>query len=242
MCEPATIIAGASLAVGVGTAVAGGVAQSQATKAQNRYSQQVGEAAAAQYKETERSVVRDVGVQIDQLAQREFEQTAATRLELENITKGVRQAAGTTRVTQAAMGVEGRSVDMLHQQFERDIAAFESTAARNIRNFRYQSNMEAQAIYARGQSILNSGVPSPLPPSATWSPVLNALQGATTGIQTAAALQSFRTPAGVGGAGNPMPTGVSGGYYLPGTLVGAPVNPPPTTYNMPGTFIGAPSS
>lgn len=209
MCD-ATGIAVTSLIMGAGTSIAGGAAQSQAASAQNKYNQQLGEAQLKSYKETEKAVVRDVGLQIDQLAQREFEQTAATRLELENITKGVRQAAGTTRVAQAAMGVEGRSVDMLHQQFERDIAAFESTAARNIRNFRYQSNMEAQAIYARGQSILNSGVPSPLPPSATWSPLLNVLQGATVGIQTAAALQSFNTPSGLGagvsgGAGNSMP-------------------------------------
>ena len=226
MCEPATIIAGASLAVGVGTAVAGGVAQSQATSAQNKYNRQLGEAGLAQYRETERSVVRDVGLQIDQLSQREFEQTAATRQELENITKNVRQAAGTTRVAQAAMGVEGRSVDMLHQQFEREIAGFESTAMRNMRNMRYQSNMEAQAIYARGQSILNSGVPSPLPPSATWSPVLNALQGATVGIQTASALQSFRDPNGVGGAGNPMPTGVTPQFNFPQTYVGSQITPP----------------
>lgn len=209
MCD-ATGIAVTSLVMGAGTAVAGGVSQSQAASAQNRYTRQLGEAQAEQYRLTERSVVRDVGLQIDQLAQREFEQTAATRQELENITKNVRQAAGTTRVAQAAMGVEGRTVDMLHQQFEREIAGFESTAMRNLRNMRYQSNMEAQAIYARGQSILNSGVPSPLPPSATWSPLLNVLQGATVGLQTASALQSFNTPPGVGagvsgGAGNPMP-------------------------------------
>lgn len=219
MCD-ATGIAVTSLIMGAGTAVAGGVSQSQATRAQNRYNRQLGEAGLAQYQETEKSVVRDVGLQIDQLAQREFEQTAATRQELENITKNVRQAAGGLRVTQAAMGVEGRSVDMLHQQFEREIAGFESTAMRNIRNFRYQSNMEAQAIYARGQSILNSGVPSPLPPAATWSPVLNALQGATTGIQTASALQSFRGPNNLGGAGNPMPAI-------------APIpSPPPMNYNI----------
>jgi hypothetical protein len=218
MCD-ATGIAVTSLIMGAGTAVAGGVSQSQATRAQNRYNRALGEAALAQYQETEKSVVRDVGLQIDQLAQREFEQTAATRQELENITKNVRQASGSTRVAQAAMGVEGRSVDMLHQQFEREIAGFESSAMRNIRNFRYQSNMEAQAIYARGQSILNSGVPSPLPPAATWSPALNALQGATVGLQTASALQSFRTPAGLG-AGNPMP-------------VVAPIpSPPPMNINI----------
>ena len=231
MCEAGTIIGAASLAVGVGTAVAGGVAQSNATKAQNRYNRELGEAALAQYQETEKSVVRDIGLQIDQLAQREFEQTAATRQELENITKNVRQASGSTRAVQGAMGVEGRSVDMLHQQFEREIAGFESTAMRNIRNFRYQSNIEAQAIYARGQSILNSGVPSPLPPAATWSPALNVLQGATTGIQTASALQSFRTPAGLG-AGNPMPTSQ---YYMPNTYVGR------STYNLPDTYVGSPA-
>jgi len=218
MCD-ATGIAVTSLIMGAGTAVAGGVSQSQATRAQNRYTRELGEAQLAQYKETEKSVVRDVGLQIDQLAQREFEQTAATRQELENITKNVRQASGSARVAQAAMGVEGRSVDMLHQQFAREIAGFESTAMRNLRNMRYQSNMEAQAIYARGQSILNSGVPSPLPPAATWSPALNALQGATVGLQTASALQSFRTPAGLG-AGNPMP-------------VVAPIpSPPPMNINI----------
>ena len=228
MCD-ATGIAVTSLIMGAGTAIAGGASQSQAASAQNRYTRQLGEAQAEQYKLTERSVVRDVGLQIDQLAQREFEQTAATRLELENITKNVRQAAGTTRVAQAAMGVEGRSVDMLHQQFEREIAGFESTAMRNLRNMRYQSNMEAQAIYARGQSILNSGVPAPLPPSATWSPLLNVLQGATVGLQTASALQSFNTPAGVGsnvagGAGNSMPNLI-------------PATPPPVNFRVtPGSF------
>jgi hypothetical protein len=146
--------------------------------------------------------MRDIGMQVDQLARRDLEMAAATSNELQNITRNIREASATARTQQAAAGVEGVSVELLHMQFERDVAEFESTAMRNVRNARYQSNMEAQAIYARGQSAINNGYPPPLPPAATVSPWASLMNGISTGLSAYSALGSFQVPTDVGGQAN----------------------------------------
>lgn len=200
MCD---ILAGTAIAVGAASAAVNQQAQTKAANEQNRYRQQLGISQNQRYKENAEAVIKDLGLQMDQLIQRDFQQSAAVRQELENYTRNARMAAASTQVATAAAGIEGRSVDLLHQQFERDVAEFESAAQRNIQAFRAQSNMEAQAIYARGQSAINNGYPNPLPPVATVSAATNIMNGVTTGIGIYGALRSFQSPPGVAATANP---------------------------------------
>jgi hypothetical protein len=187
----------AAIGIGVANAAVGVASQAQAANEQNDYRRRLGISQNRAYQQNVEAVTKDIGLQIDQLARRDIEQANATQNELSNIARNVREASATTRTQQAVAGVEGVSADLLHLQFERDVAEFESTAMRNIRNFRNQSNMEAQAIYARGQSIINSGYPSPLPPVATINPLASIMNGITTGISVYGALSSFQTPGGI---------------------------------------------
>lgn len=194
---------GAAIAIGAASAAVNQKAQSDAASQQNKYRSQLGIAGNERYRQTVLAVTKDVGLQIDQLARRDIEQAAATRQELENLTRNARMAGATVRAQTAAAGIEGRTVDLLHQEFERDVAEFESAATRSFQSFRAQSAMEAKAIYARGQNAINNGYPSPLPPVATVSTATNILGGLTTGLAAYSALQSFNTPPGVGAAANP---------------------------------------
>ena len=179
MCDPVSITA---VAVGAASAGANASAQAKAANEQNKYRRSLGIAQNRQYEENAAAVIKDVGLQIDQLAQRDIQQASATRQELESVSRNAREAGATARAQTAAAGVEGRTVDLLHAQFSRDVAEFESVASRNLRNFRAQSQMEAQAIYARGQNAINQGYPNPLPPVATVSPATSIMQGISTGI------------------------------------------------------------
>lgn len=199
-----------AVAVGVGVASMGVnlAAQSKAASEQNKYRRSLGISQNKQYQQNAEAVIRDVGMQIDQLAQREIETMAATRQQLETVSRDAREAGSMARTAVAAAGVEGRSVDALHNQFVRDVADFESTAIRNISNFRGQSAMEAKAIYARGQNAINNGYPNPLPPPATISPATSIMQGITTGISVYGALNAGGPAgdpdAGVGAQANPV--------------------------------------
>lgn len=192
----------AAIGIGVASAGANMAAQGAAASEQNSYRRRLGIAQNRQYQENAGAVMRDIGMQVDQLARRDLEMAAATSNELQNITRNVREASATARTQQAAAGVEGVSVELLHMQFERDVAEFESTAMRNVRNARYQSNMEAQAIYARGQSAINQGYPPPLPPAQTVSPWASLMNGVSTGLNAAMALSSFQAPTDIGAGAN----------------------------------------
>lgn len=191
-------VTAAGLAVGgasMGLNIAG---QSAAASAQNKYRQQLGIAQNAMYAETVESVNKDISLQIGQIAQRQIETTAATQTELSNVARDARTAAATTRTQQAAAGIEGVSVDLLNRQFEQSVAAQQSIAERSMANYTRQMGVEAQAIYARGQSVINSGYPQPLPPPATVNVGTSIMNGISTGLSVFGALQSFRYPDGVG--------------------------------------------
>lgn len=218
MCD---ILVGTAIGIGAASAAVNQYGQTQAANEQNRYRQQLGISQNQRYKENADAVIKDVGLQMDQLVRRDLEQTAAVRQELENFTRNARGAKATTTVATAAAGIEGRTVDLLHQEFERDIAEFESVAQRNLKSFRTQTNMEAQAIYARGQSAINNGYPNPLPPVATVSPLTNLMNGVTTGIGVYGAMRSFQTPPGIGAAANPSTTNIPNSTQTPfGPMLG----------------------
>lgn len=212
-----------AVAVGVGVASAGVslAAQSQAARQQNAYRRSLGISQNEQYAKNAQAVTRDVGFQIDQLAQREIETVAATRLELEKVSRDARESGATARTMTAAAGIEGRTVDILHAQFRRDVADFESVTARNLRNYRAQSAMEAKAIYARGQNAINNGYPQPLPPVATISPATSIMQGLTTGLSVYGTLGGLAKP-DLGAAANAT-TAAPPPYFL---ARNSPVTPP----------------
>jgi len=196
MCEPISI----GLGVGAASAAAGMYSQKVAADAQNDYRSRLSIANNANYKANAEGVIKDIGYQVDALAQRDVQNANATRAELENAFRGAREAQKSYAVAAAGSGVEGRSVDYVHEQFNRDVSDFESAAARNIANFRTQSSMEAKAIYARGQSAINGGYPAPLPPTATVSPLTSIMNGVSTGLAAYGTINSaMSTPSGVGG-------------------------------------------
>ena len=196
-------------AVGIGVASAGVNYASQASAAntQNAYRRRLGISQNKQFQENATAVIKDIGSQIDQLAQRDIQQAAATRQELDGIIRNARQTQGSFRAQVGAAGVQGRSVDMLHDQFQRGVAEFESVAARNLQNMRMQSSIDAKAIYARGQSAINQGYPNPLPPAQTASPAMSIMNGITTGLSAYSTLNSaFQSP-DVGAGANPVTSG-----------------------------------
>lgn len=226
----------ATMSVGLGAATAGVsmAAQSEAASQQNAYRARLGIAQNRAYEQNVEAVTRDIGLQIDQLASRDIEQAAATRLELENISRNAKEAGATMRARTGAVGVEGQTIALLHNQFDREIAEFESVAARNMKTFRARTEMEARAIYARGQSAINNGYPNPLPPPATVSPLTSILGGITTGLSTFGTLNSaFGAPPGVGGDVSGVANNASAPWYLQ-------ANPGPGTFGTP-PLLAAPA-
>lgn len=206
---------GAAIAIGAASTAAQAAAQRNAAKEQNSYRSRLGVAGNKQYVQNAEAVIQDVGAQVDQVVRQNTERQLAVRQELEGISRNAREAKATYSTVAAGAGVEGRSVDLLHAQFDREVMEFESAAARNISNMRTQMGVEIEAIYARGQSAINGGYPAPLPPAANPSPWLPIINGVTTGISTYSALQSFQTPSGVGQQANLNTSPASPAPFLP---------------------------
>jgi hypothetical protein len=193
MCDPVSAVVGVGMAAA--QMAAQGHAQVKAAKAQNKYRSEMSVAQAKAYGETVESVRSDIGLQTDALFAQRMQQIDAQKQELQNITRDSRQASSSYRAITAETGVEGKTVDMVHQQFQRDVLEFESAAIRNISNMTAQVNREAQAIYSRGQNIINQGYPAPLPPPASvdWGTI--AMSGISTGLSTGLTMYSaFKKP------------------------------------------------
>lgn len=201
MCEPISIGLGiGAVASGVGIA-----AQNKAASEQNSYRKRLKVAGQTNYENNKEAVIKDVGLQIDQLGLRELQQRAATRLELEGISRAAKSASATSAVSFGRAGVTGQSVELLHQQFSREVLEHESAYTRTQDNMRQQFSMDAQGIYARGEAAINAGTPAPLPPVQTVSPATSIMNGISTGFSVYGALGSFKTPPGVGTGGVPAP-------------------------------------
>lgn len=201
MCDPVSI----GLSVGAATMASQAAAQSSAARSQNKYRDSLGKAEDAKYSQTIESVNKDVGLQTDALMAQRIQQIDAQKQELQNITRDARNNSATFSTASAEAGVTGRSVDVVHQQFERDVMEFSSAASRNLTMYTAQLNREVQAIYSRGQSIINQGYPSPLPPPAQVNYGLIAVNAATAGLNAGLMANSaFGTPkVGTTGTGAP---------------------------------------
>ena len=230
MCNP----------IAVGVAVAGAQmaaqssAQASAARSQNKYRDELGKAENAKYAQTIESVKRDIGLQTEALMSQRIQQIDAQKQELQNMTRDARNSSATFSAYAAETGVEGRTVDLVHQQFEKDVLEFTSAATRNISMYTAQVNREAQSIYSRGQSIINSGYPSPLPPQAQVNYGLIGVQSLTSGLNAGfSAYSAFNNP-------NPgqLPQGSYGSLSTPqsagyGSLGAAPQLP---SFNPSGGF------
>lgn len=225
MCDPVSATVG--VLVGVGQTVAQGQAASSAARAQNRYRGDLARAQNEAYIQTVEGVRRDVGLQTDALFSQRIQQIDAQKQELQNITRDSRQASASYAAITAETGIEGRTVDMIHNQFERDVLDFESAAIRNISNLTAQVNREAQAIYSRGQSIINSGYPSPLPPPANVSMGAILMNGISSGLQVGMMMNSAFGSPNPGSLGVRQ-TGSSVGGIAGGTSGGSWVRGMPT--------------
>lgn len=193
MCDPVSATVG--IIASAGSMAAQSAAQSRAARDQNRYRSDLSDAQNRAYEETVASVKEDIGLQTESLFAQYQQNVDAQKQQLQGISRDARLASGAYRALSAETGAEGRTVDLVHQQFERDVLEYESAAIRNITNMGMQINREAQAIYNRGQSIINQGYPSPLPPPARVDFGLIAMNSALTGLQTGIALNgAFKAP------------------------------------------------
>lgn len=201
MCEPTSIALGVgAVAAGVGMA-----AQKKAADEQNAYRNRLKISGQQNYENNKEAVIKDVGLQIDQLGLRELQARASARLELEGIARAAKSASATSAVSFGRAGITGQSVNLLHQQFERDVLEHESAFIRTQDNMRQQFSMDAQGIYARGEAAINAGTPAPLPPVQTVSPATSIMNGISTGFSVYGSLGSYKTPSGVGTGGVPAP-------------------------------------
>ena len=94
MCEPVSI----SFALGAVAAGVGMAAQKNAADEQNAYRKRLKIAGQQNYENNKEAVIKDVGLQIDQLGLRELQARAAALLELEGIARAAKSASATSAV------------------------------------------------------------------------------------------------------------------------------------------------
>jgi hypothetical protein len=200
MCNPMAI----GIAVAAASTAASVASSASAASQQNKYLRSQGQAADENYRKTVEAVQRDVGLQTDALMAQQIETVAAQKQQLQNISLDARAASSAYTASQAETGIEGRTVQLVHDQFEREVLNYSSAARRNITSYTAQLNREASAIYARGQSIINNGYPAPLPPYQSVNYVSSILNGATQGLSIGLSAQAA-------GIGTPTVGTVAGG-------------------------------
>jgi hypothetical protein len=182
MCDVTGITVG--LIVGGLSAGASVAGQASAASQQNKYLRSQGKAGDENYRKTVEAVQRDIGLQTDTLVAQQMETIAQQKQQLQNISLDARASSSSYTALQAETGVEGRTVQLVHDQFEREVLNFASATTRNITNYTAQLNREASSIYARGQSIINNGYPAPLPPFQSVNFASSLLSGAATGVSS----------------------------------------------------------
>lgn len=182
MCDPTGITVG--LIVGGLSAGASVAGQASAASQQNKYLRSQGKAGDENYRKTVEAVQKDIGLQTDTLVAQQMETIAQQKQQLQNISLDARASSSSYTALQAETGVEGRTVQLVHDQFEREVLNFTSATTRNITNYTAQLNREASSIYARGQSIINNGYPAPLPPFQSVNFASSLLSGAATGVSS----------------------------------------------------------
>ena len=117
MCNPMAI----GIAVAAASTAASVASSASAASQQNKYLRSQGQAADENYRQTVEAVQRDVGLQTDALMAQQIETVAAQKQQLQNISLDARAASSAYTASQAETGIEGRTVQLVHDQFERDL-------------------------------------------------------------------------------------------------------------------------
>jgi hypothetical protein len=218
MCD-ATTIAISSLAVGGATAAAGIVGQNEAYDDALADREARSQEMNRRYLETARETTRDVFQQIDTLRIQRDQVRQATFSQIRAVADDARKAMGVTAARNAERGITGRTAQSLVDEFERDFMNFENLKLTELADRNLQYNLEEQAIRNRGQSIINSGMPQPLPTIRAGNPLVPILQGATAGLGVAGTLSSLANTDMLRGLGTaPSPQN----YQLPQTNFSTP--------------------
>jgi hypothetical protein len=144
VCEPATIIAGASLAIEVGSSIAGASAQNKASKANKAAAEQA-----------MRDTWKDISL-------REVQEQDSTSLTIMQADRQARSADAVARVSAGEAGVAGASVDALIGDISRQASDFKVTAERNLDATITQLQREKVGAKSAAQSRINA-VPSANP-------------------------------------------------------------------------------
>ena len=168
MCEPATIIAGASLAINAGSQLANSSAQAKASKANKTAALQ---AMAEGWK--------DISLQ-------EVQQQDATALTIMQADRQARKADAIARVSAGEAGVAGASVDALVNDISAEASAFKVTQEKNLDMTITQLQREKVSGKAVAQNRINA-VPPP-------NPFAVGLTIASAGLDFATTLNSRRPP------------------------------------------------
>lgn len=142
MCEPATIIAGASLAIGAGSAVASHKAQAKAAKA------------------NETNALQAMTESWKDISLQEVQQQDATALTIMHIDRQSRKADALARVSAGEAGVAGASVDAFLGDLSAEASAAKITEGRNLDMTLAQLQREKVSGRTVAQNRINA-VPAP---------------------------------------------------------------------------------
>lgn len=138
MCEPATIIGVASLAIETGSAIAGASAQNKASKANK---------AAAE--RAMQDTWKDISL-------REVQEQDATSLTIMQADRQARSADAVARVSAGEAGVAGASVDAIIGDINRQASEFKVTEERNLDMTITQLQREKVGARNQAQSRINA--------------------------------------------------------------------------------------
>lgn len=142
MCDPGTIIAGASLAIGTGSAVVQHKAQAKAAKA------------------NEANAVQSMVESWKDISLQEVQQQDATALTIMQSDRAARKADALARVSAGEAGVAGASVDAFLGDLSAEASAFKMTQERNLNMTTAQLQREKISGRSVAQNRINA-VPAP---------------------------------------------------------------------------------
>jgi hypothetical protein len=170
VCDPISIIEGASLAIEIGSSVAGASAQNKASKANKAAAQQAMQ-----------DTWKDISL-------REVQEQDATGQTIMQADRQARSADAVARVSAGEAGVAGASVDALVGDISAQASAFKMTQERNLDMTITQLQREKVGAKSAAQSRINA-VPKA-------NPFATGLQIASAGVNFANTLVSRKPSKG----------------------------------------------
>lgn len=144
MCDPATIIAGTSMAISIGAEVVHDAAQGKASAANKANS------------------LKALNNDLNTINLRKTQETDATSLTIMQADRQARAADAMTRVAAGEAGVAGASVDALLADNQAQLSAIKSTEQKNLDMTLKQLDRSAASADTSAQNRIN-GAPPPDP-------------------------------------------------------------------------------